>query len=255
MKIFVSIGLAMLFAFSSVFGQNSAEIEVKRFSESLIKRFESLPDKEAFDLWLESRDPIIAGLGMMTSAVENERVDFLKRVFGSRGDFLYLIASVKEMPESAKRDKMVIMMLRSDSPFWHSEEVEVYQDGSRGTELDNAIEPFVSSIKKHFPAKAVNEELFSTKAKRLKLADDLEAAMQKGAATPQTERPKKRMEPREVPQVSTSNSPENFGSIPSTEDSAPPESKPTWFEQLKWASVFAVLTGMFWMLFKKRKNS
>ena len=204
MKLQLLLIFSIAFSLQDASSDQSKEEDIKRFSDALIKRFEFIPDEKAFEFWRESRDPITAGIGMMESAILNDRIGFLKRVFDEPGDYLYLIDAVKNMPASDKRDKLVIMMLRWTSPFWKSETIDVERDGSRGFELENAVEPFAGVVSNYLPTLLVNEDLFETKEKRLELASDLELAMRKETEVIDDERPKKRTENNKVLQDSNS---------------------------------------------------
>jgi hypothetical protein len=240
--------------FSVASGQTAEEIEVKLFSDSLIKRFESLPDKDAFELWLESRDPIIAGIGMIDSAVKNERLDFLNRVFGDRGEYSYLINAVDKLPDSVKRDKLTIMMLRWESPFWPDENAEPIYDGSRPGVTPNSVEPFVGVIVKYFPALLIDDELLSSKAKRFKLATALEVAMDKVGPSPQAERPKKRTEQQETPQAFPYNNRKHPDSELAAENVTFSKPEAALAQRLTWGAGFFVIASLLWMLARMRMS-
>lgn len=243
--------MATALTFSIASGQTEAESEVKRFSNSLIKRFESLPDKNAFELWRESRDPIIAGVGMIDSAVKNERLDFLNRVFVERGDSFYLIDAVAKLPASDKRDKLTIMMLRSESQFWPDENAQPIYNGSRPGVTANSVEPFVGVIGKYFPALPIDEELFSKRSNRLKLAADLESAMAREDIKngTHTERPKRRNPPA-IPDssISANRSSDTESHGPSKYSNLTDQSRNL---PLMLGAIFLFAFGVFWVFVKK----
>lgn len=246
--------MATALTFSIASGQTEAEIEVKRFSESLIKRFESLSDKDAFELWLESRDPIITGIGMIDSALKNERLDFLNRVFGEHGEYSSLIDAVDKFPDSVIRDKLTIMMLRWESPFWPDENAEPVYNGSRAGLISNSIEPFVGVVGKYFPALTIDEELYSSKAKRLKLAADLEVAMDNVGSTPKAERPKKRTEQQGIPQVFSYNQGKHPDSELAIKDITSSKPEAAWAQRMTWGVSFFVIASLIWMLVRMRMS-
>jgi hypothetical protein len=231
MKQLMFVAFVALVPFSQVLGET--EIEMKEYSESLVNEFKSLSAKEAFEFWKEHQEPTQANHEMLRFSLENDRFDFLKLMFEDHVTNSYVIDSVKEMPPSEKRDKMVIAMLRWDCMvFWHGEVPESDDFYAYGVILDNAVEPFVGVIRKHLPHVEINEKLFSTKEKRMKLAADLENAMSDGSSTQRGERPKKRNELPEAVETQTSANQEGAKQSTVSKTSQQPTPKPT--SVLRW---------------------
>lgn len=257
MKEFAIIGIAMALAVAATFGQIGIGTEVERFSALLVKQFETLPDNEAFNLWQNSQDPVSASEEMLDSALENERLDLLKRIFEQRYGFSALLDAVNRMPVSESRDTIVTMMLRWDSPaFWQDEDrqkqiidpLAADWSAGRGVSTPNAIDPFVGTIGEYLPTLSIKESLFSTKEKRLKLANELEAAMHH-SPSPSSARPDKRSMGRNLPLVPASNA--NIGSKGSaTNRSVPPESGVSHPIQFLWAASLVVLGSLSWWLYR-----
>lgn len=244
--------MVMISAISLIraFGQSVHESEVRRFSESLVKRFESLPDKEAFDFWKQHGDPVQASIGMVNSAIENERTDFLKMLFGQRYGDSYLIEAVKEMPSSEKRHDLVIMMLRWPSSFWAVEDRDTIHNGSTPGAPDNVIEPFVGTIESLLPTLSINQDLFSTKENRVKLANQLEVA-KSHPPSPHAERPAKRPPAKAIPLTSGPNGNSGMkGANAKVYSSSPESENPRSFHSI-WVAVIVTFGCLSWWLFRK----
>jgi hypothetical protein len=105
-RILQRIIFAIVLMKATIYGQSDTGVEMKRFSESLIKRFEVLPDREAFDLWQNSREPVSVSNGMINSALQNKRTEFLKLIFEAEGDCDALLSAVRTMPDSREKDEI-----------------------------------------------------------------------------------------------------------------------------------------------------
>jgi hypothetical protein len=266
MKIFSTIALVAVLTMVSIFGRTETESGsgIKQYSESLIKRFEVLPDREAFQLWQNSLDPVAAGNGMIDSSLENKRIGILKLFFDDEVGCDALLRALSKMPESVDKDLLVVMMLRWDSrSFWQNEELQkdisnpLSGDWSAGSGLPrpNAIEPFVGLIRKYLPHVGINEKLFSTKEKRMKLAADLENAMSGGSPTHRGERPKKRNELPEAVETQTSANQESSKQPAVSKTSPQSTLQSTSFLRWAWVAGLLMVGSLLWMLSKKRKCS
>lgn len=254
MKIYILTILAAILAISHSFGKPEPEDAVSLFADSQIKKFESLPDREAFDLWLDSHDPVAASTIMMESALRNGRMGFLELLFKNSDEYNYLIDAVAKMPNSINKDKIVIMMLRWQSPFWQDENTEPIYNGSRPAAHTNAIEPFVGTIGKYLPSMSIEEKSFSTKLKRFKIAADLDAAMGNASSTPQVERPIKRKIQQQTPQSSSAKDSKDTELTHAAQDTKVPKTQTVWTHRLTWGVSLMVFVGLLWMLFNKLKN-
>jgi len=113
-------------------------------------------------------------------------MDLIPLLFKDHSAFPDLIRCLNEMSASKFKDEVVVTLLRTEAAFWKNEEPEY--DGSRGATFDNAVEPFVGTIGKLLPPVSVDEELFSTKARRLEVATELERVIAKESGSPGKER-------------------------------------------------------------------
>jgi hypothetical protein len=254
MKQLIFVAFVALFPFSQVLGET--EIEMKEYSASLVNKFKSLPAKEAFEFWMQNQEPTQASNEILRFSLENDRIGFLQLLFENRSTYSYVIDFVEEMPPSDRRDKMVILMLRWDCQvFWHNEVVENDDDFSHPIVLDNAIEPFVGVIRKYLPALEVDETLFSTKEKRMKLAADLEDAMGGWDSKYRGERPKKRNELSEAAAANSANSSKVTKQPTDSHASSWSTSQPKSILRWAWMAGLLLVGSLLWMLSSKRKRS
>ena len=156
---------------------------LERLCNSHLASFEALPDSDAFQFLKDHFDPAVAFDRMLASAISNKRYGVLQPFFADASCYHRLLAATTEMPDTRTKDELVINMLRWECPwFWKPDVLpDVSFDMSRALHLTRktAIEPFVGVISKYLPALSINEDLLATKAKRAKLADQLQAEMER----------------------------------------------------------------------------
>jgi len=165
MKAFIVRTLAAALMLSNAFAQTDPRIQ----------QFDALPSNQALELYRDTGEPPGLRMEMMRAALRDKRMDLLTMLFKDFPSFFDLFMGLNEMPNSEFKDKVVVMMLRTESRFWKRE--KPVHNGSRGVVLDNAIEPFVKVVSRLLPAVTIDENLFSTKKERLKLAAELEESM------------------------------------------------------------------------------
>jgi hypothetical protein len=105
-------------------------------------------------------------------ALDSKRMELISLCFKNEHTAYHLRDGVAAMPDSINRDRLVLMMLKSDSPFWGSDAFR--QVGP--VVLGSIKEPFVSVIKKYLPQLEIDERLFETRGARESLAIDVEKA-------------------------------------------------------------------------------
>lgn len=166
-------------------------------------QFEQLPSEEALKLYMSSNENPSYQKEMLRSALRQRKIELSALFFQNYSSLDDFIETVNEILDSEFKNEVVVMMLRTESGFWPID--PPIENGSRGVIYENAREPFVGTISKYFPALPINEELFSKRSNRLKLAAELESAMARENIKnrPQTERPKKRIPPA-IPDASIS---------------------------------------------------
>lgn len=143
-----------------------------------LTEFENAPTDKALLLFLESNEPPERSVQMMRSTLRHERYDLLSLIFKEHYGFSKALDAIKELPSSSIKDKSVLTILRTDSAFWYRPPPRTDVTNYKvGVQFANAVEPFLGVINKYFPSLAINEELFSTKKRRLELADQLENRM------------------------------------------------------------------------------
>jgi len=194
----------------------------------------------------------------MRAALRDKRMDLLTLMFKDHPSFLDLIRGLNEIPNSAFKDEVVVMMLQTESGFWKSE--EPISNGSRGVSFENAIDPFAGVIAKHLPAITINEELFSTKANRGKLAAELKGAIatKSSSSLNEVELPKNDRSPHERQAESPTKDLNHMNSAPRSEErkrnNASDLEKPVPFTWWITASCIALLLLVFSAWFKARKS-
>ncbi len=102
-------------------------------------------------------------------------------LFSYRPEAPYSEQPLAQIPDELFRDEIVAMMIGSNCWWWPSEKVNVPRPSSAGRIGPTTLlrEPFVTTIKKYFPALPLTEELLATRATRLQLAADLTKAIAK----------------------------------------------------------------------------
>lgn len=138
-----------------------------------VTEFENAPTDKALLLFLDSNEPPERSVKMMRSTLHNKRYDLLSLIFKEHQGFIKALDAIIELSDSSIKDESVLVLLRTDSAFWYRPPPPMESDVSRSAQFDNAVEPFVGVINKYLPGLAIDEELFSTKTKRLDLADEL----------------------------------------------------------------------------------
>ena len=76
-----------------------------------------------------------------------------------------------------------MMMLKTDSNHWPRES-KFLAAGSTKAPIPLMIEPFAAVLRKHLPDLPLEDDLLLTRAARMKLASDLQAAIDREAAVP-----------------------------------------------------------------------
>ena len=208
----------------------------------------TLPADKVWDLYLESVEYPDARAEILNSIFENERIDIIRPFFTK-----YYDSQFKEfiiaLPDSGYKNRIVLEMLRLDSPFWYRLPPPLEADGSRGVTYNNAVEPLVGVIQRYLPEVLINEELFSTKAGRLKLAADLENAMLNPKSGTHDERSQKRNRQREEDSLFEVDGKTQASLTSEPSRSISPEKPKHWWH---WVFILFALVGIGGVLWGKR---
>ncbi len=119
---------------------------------------------------------------MVSAALSSRRMDLIKLCFENNYTRGRLFTSVikfedENLRDESFRDEIVLMMLKSKSPFWpHDDPFASSNVLTPGSFLG---EPFIATIKRNLPDLPLSYDLISTRADRLKLAGELAAAIEK----------------------------------------------------------------------------
>lgn len=228
------------FAFAA-HGQQSVEnISPKELTERI--EHEVLVNKSA-----EARRRII------DDVIASERLDLLSACFFSGHAFWDTKLKVAALPKSTFRARATITLLRSPSGFW-PEDGPVGFVGFDSSAPDHLlVEPFTSTMAELLPEVKFEVPLVRLRADRIKLADRLEAALQKKfpAASPPPAVPpvpSETLEVKPVPKVQ-----------PVGPKSQPSEASPKTAKEPEdgsgiplWLPIAAVAAFGLWMLIRKK---
>jgi len=135
---------------------------------------------------------------MLEVSLNEERLDLAEWFFKTLHIYPdHYRSKAIEVPDGNFKDRLTMMMLRTDSIYWPPEIKKnpggVDPEGSPRPYEDYLEEPFLSTVAKYFPNMTLTGEIMNSKKERLRLAADIENAMQVGnPETPQ--RPDKRPE-------------------------------------------------------------
>ena len=109
------------------------------------------------------------------TALQSRRIDLITLCFENQYTMLKIFERIKELPDSSYKDRLVLMMIGSNSPFWPSNKPWILSQVP-GQVME---EPFISVIKKYLPALPIEESLIDSHAARQKLAVELKDAIAK----------------------------------------------------------------------------
>jgi hypothetical protein len=143
---------------------------------------------------------------IVSAALSSRRIDLIKLCFENNYTRVRLFTSVtkfvdENLQDESFRDEIVLMMLKSKSPFWPHD--DPFTSSNVLTPGSGLVEPFIATIKRNFPDLPLSYDLISTRAARLKLAGELAAVIEKSEqviSPPSAERPMRRGVPPADPQ-------------------------------------------------------
>ena len=137
--------------------------------------FSRLSAEEAAE-WIKKAESPAAWREYTSSALASRRLDLIKVCFeqpGTRYELRDEAGKISDQDQAFK-DRIVLMMLRSESTYWPYEGMRAMMNPAMRHLM---VEPFVTTIKTHLPKLPLTEELLSTRAARLTLAAQLEETM------------------------------------------------------------------------------
>ncbi|MEQ1933108.1 MAG: hypothetical protein ABL962_04420 [Fimbriimonadaceae bacterium] len=186
------------------------------------------------------------------AALRSGRVDLASLCIEHYKTRFYVYEGIATMPDGAFRDQVLILILKCKSGLWPSE--QLFSVNPRSVE-DETILPLTPAIKKHLPNVPISVGLISTRAARLKLAADIEAAIARENQE-KTGLPAQKTSQARLPLESDSASP--LQASPKTEAPKPVLKAVAASEQsastswLAWAAVIIATIGLLWLALKKR---
>lgn len=118
------------------------------------------------------------------AAVRTRRLDLIELCFRNQYTAGWVRNEIANLPDSAFKDEMTLMMLKTDSPLWPPE--WLYP----GLRSPNRVilEPFASVAARHLPNISFDGSLLINRGARLQLAEEIETAIakEKGSLAPLT---------------------------------------------------------------------
>lgn len=211
----------------------------------------------------KSRRDIIAAV------VSSQRMDLIKLCFENPRTGFDAAPLIAKLPDSSFKESLVVMMLKTDSNHWPRES-KFLAAGSTKAPIPLMIDPFVAVLRKHLPDLPLEDDLLLTRAARMKLASELQAAIDREAVVPGAH---PIIEPVVPPQAgvhppiatpvtpettqspTTSASAEKSANVPGSKSDRPvtgivarsPSTLP-----FVWIASIVTAVGLLWILFKKR---
>jgi len=113
---------------------------------------------------------------MVSAALSSRRMDLIQMCFENQYTQVILSNAVAELQDNDFQDRIVLMMLKSESAFWPDDN----PFSGRSISSSNFFgKIFVATIKRNLPDLVPNEDLIESSAARLKLAGDLAKSLDK----------------------------------------------------------------------------
>lgn len=116
----------------------------------------------------------------VAAAFRSQRMDLLEIGFRNPSTCAKIRDGAAVLPESIYKDRLVLMMLKTASPYWPVDD-PLFRRFPAGV-VSLMREPFVSVLKKLLPETPLNDALLDNRAARLKLAAEVQAAIDREAA-------------------------------------------------------------------------
>ncbi len=112
--------------------------------------------------------------GCVAAAMESGRPELERFCFENYRTAFAFDEAVSKLPESARKEDLMLMMLRTKSTIWneHSSGMQRWP----GCELSKQACPFRAMVEKYLPNQRIDETVTSTVEARSALADKIEAA-------------------------------------------------------------------------------
>jgi hypothetical protein len=190
---------------------------------------------------------------IVKSAIDSRRRDLFPLLLNDSETCYYLFKEVNMINDEELRDDVVVLMLKAEKFLWPHEGTQL--DGSHEPNRKLMIEPFVGTIGRHLPNRPLNEELLSTRASRLKLAAELEAATGRKLifANPPSDKHIKGNGQSEIPGTIPADSKydEKIG-LGKTNPKVNLEQSHL-IRFLAWGFVILIVIGLLWLLIKRLK--
>lgn len=108
----------------------------------------------------------------ISDVLQSKRADLIALCFENPNTCLQVVTAAKKLPDSIDRDRLVLFMLKTPSPYWPREPHLVGSAAVAG--LD---QPFIDVLRKYLPDLKLHARLLSTSVERNEIASALEQAI------------------------------------------------------------------------------
>jgi hypothetical protein len=213
--------------------------------------FASLPLVEA-EKFINSAEGHQTHLDCVASAFKARRLELIKLCFENQYTRLDAVRSAAVVDDASFRDEVVLMMLRSPSAYWPSDNPLTSSSRPLGGLL---TEPFITTIKTRLPGIQMNDDVLATSASRSQLATKLAATIESPSPSPNNSSlaPDKQAtaSPNPLPLVQQPASKRAAEVKPTV---ATPSEEPT--SSMPWSIIVVLIVaaiGLLWLVLKNRK--
>ncbi len=191
-------------------------------------------------------------IDMVSAAINSKRMDLIQMCFENIETDEQFVSAAAQIPDQDLRDQIVLMMLKSGSPFWRSDSGQFVG----GVTARNYLrEPFTATIKRNLGDLSLNNDLIATEAARAKLAGQLEVVIDRRSGAvppPEAERPKKRLAPQSELLTSPGDVKPTFAEVKA--HGANTSQQPALARFLVFAVIILTTFGILWFAIKKLRS-
>lgn len=213
------------------------------------ERFLGMTPHAAFEYLKTGQGHEISGQ-LVRAAIEARRQDLIEIGFSYSGTWLIVALDFSKITDPDFQDQLMVTLLKADSGFWPPDDYAT-RDGSR-TPLANYISPFRDVLFRNVPGMPMDGSSVETRAKRLELAEKIEAniASKKSHAVPILRKPEPTDDPTSPPLTIKERIPQNHTGIGTTGT----EETSSWVIGLVVA-ILAVVGTVAGLLWKRRGHT
>ena len=191
---------------------------------------------------------------MVSAALSSRRMDLIELCFNNQFTRFILPTAVTKLQDEDFRDKIVLLMLKSNSEYWPNDNPLSASSFSPSNPLD---EPVITTLRRILPNLALRGELVETHAARLALAEKLERAItnEGSGENPPPSEPPPQQKVRQSEMTAPAAPPEPLGRPGKEETKTSVEvSEPRSYRTLAIIGIFFAAIAALWLIRKLRKR-